>query len=211
MRLAFSAVFVSVLLAAAPALADEHCNLAVNHTLGFGFLLPEPDCPATLHGDVGVGVGRAFRGAQESDAQSPTTEPLDVRIYAEAGVLFKLEDTIDVGPVLGLSGYGHDHGDDEGVQFEDTELTGLVRTRVWGPEGLIALDLAIGPGLYLKNGSELLGPTTHFEVGPRLLRVLGLFVSYDHVFGDVQEDRVMGGATVTMGGAVLGLCLAAGC
>lgn len=211
MRLAFSAGFVSVLLAAAPALADEPCNLAVNHTLGFGFLLPQPDCPATLHGDVGVGVGRAFRGAQESDAQSLTSQPLDVRIYAEAGVLFKAEDIVDLGPVLGLSGYGHDRGDDEGVQFEDTELTGLLRARVWGPEGLISLDLALGPGVYLKNGDELLGPTVHFEVGPRLLGALGLFVSYDHVFAEVQEDRIMGGASVTMGGAVLGLCVAAGC
>lgn len=207
MRFASIAAFVSALLATAPALADERCDLAVAHTIGFGFLLPEPGCPTSLHGDVGAAVGTVLRAEQDSD-----TQPLDVRIFAEAGVLVRAEEGVHVGPVVAVSGFGHDRGGDEGVKFEDTEVDGLLRTRVWALEGALSLDLAIGPGVYLRSFDNAAAPTVHFEIGPRIAGTLGVFAAYDVVFQDEgTAQRFMGGASLTWGGAAIAACVAAGC
>ena len=214
LRLPFMRSFVATLAAAAalslsaPALASE-CELSIADTVGLGFLMPFPECPVTLHGDVGFGLGNAFF----TDDRPVAEERLDVRLFAEAGVLVRAGDEegaerVDVGPVAMIAGLGYS-ATDHPFEAETLQLGLMGKVRWWAPGDLVTFDGGVGPLLNRYSDDRLrLGLLS--ELGMTLHGLAGAYVTYTHAYGS-REHTVYATIKITYGAAVFAACaMAAG-
>ncbi len=192
-------VMVSVWLVAAPAQARE-CDLMSVEDVGMGFVIPTPGCSATIHGDVGFGLGDTFpnRRPEQLDA-------LDVRLFAELGVLLPVEGTrrFEMGPVVSIAGLNSARDG----EFDRISLSGLLHTRVWFADDILTFDTSLGPSANWRGSS--LHPGLFASIVPGVHGVAGLELSYDFLpFSN--EHRVMGGLRMTWGAAVAAIGCALG-
>lgn len=188
-------VAATVLPATAFAEDDDRCSLSIAGKVGLGFVVPFPGCGATLHSDVGAGFGKAFALGEDDDGR------FDVRLFAEAGVLFPVDEERrwELGPVAFIAGLGHSTTNTT-FDFDEPQTGLLLRARWWAFSEWITLDLGAGPTLHL--GNDEVRPGMHLEFGPRIHAFAGGFISYDHAF-DSNEHIILGGFNLTTGGAAM--------
>lgn len=190
-------VVITTLLLPATAFAEDDgpCALSIAGKVGLGFVVPFPGCGATLHSDVGAGFGKAYRLGEEEAGR------FDMRLFAELGVLFPVDDERrwELGPVAFIAGLGHST-EDTSFDFDEPQTGLLLRARWWAVSEWITFDLAAGPTIHLANDQAR--PGVHLEFGPRIHAFAGGFISYDHAF-DSNDHIILGGFNVTTGGAAM--------
>jgi hypothetical protein len=200
MRGGFAALVGLVVFGCGRAAFAECDDLAIDNRVSLGFLVPMPDCPVTLHGDVGFELGDTY-----PDLRHEAEESVDARLFAELGVLFAADESsrVHVGPLIAIAGLNDPRTGD----FTRTELAGLVHVRWWTPGDILTLDASAGPTMTFSE--DRARPGVYASFYPGIHGVFGVGVSYDHVFLS-EEHRVMLGVHMTGVVAAYAVCLMSG-
>lgn len=194
----------AALAVSSPALAED-CDLSIHGTVGLGFLMPFPECPVTLHGDVGFSLGEAFF----TDDRPVAEDRLDVRLFAEAGVLVRAGDEdgaerVDVGPVATIAGLGYS-ATDHPYEAETIQVALAGKVRWWAADWF-TLDASIGPLLnYYADDRLRLGVLT--DVGMTIHGLVGAYATYTHAYGS-REHSIFWTLKFTYGAAVFAVACA---
>lgn len=182
-------------VATAPRPPANPCDdVAIDHAVNIGWIVPDPDCPVSLYGEVGFAAG-GFSDERRSGEAS-------LRFMVENGVLFQVPGArgFELGPVAELGIRGDTDG--PGVRYD---IGALLHGRVWFASDLFTFDFTAGPTI-AQADDAVFHPGVYARMGPTVLGSFGIYLSYDYVFG-TRDHRLLAGVDMTYAVAAIAACV----